>query len=149
VATFKFDNFVATWEHRMFAGNEAEKHSIGAYFYGTNGTFHMGWLDGWTFYPWDKAKPTIHEDPKFSGPDQQNIKELFADFLDSIEHKKRSVCDIEIGHRSTNMALLGMLSMKLGRSVNWDGAKDEIVGDAEASKLLRRDYRGEWKYPEA
>jgi predicted dehydrogenase len=149
VATFKFDNFVATWEHRMFAGNEAEKSNIGAYFYGTNGTFHMGWLDGWTFYPWDKAKQPIHEEAKFSGPDQQNIKELFANFLESIEQKKRPVCDIEIGHRSTNLALLGMLSMKLGRSVNWDGAKDEIVGDPEASKLLRRDYRGEWKYPEA
>jgi predicted dehydrogenase len=149
VATFKFENFVATWEHRMFAGNEAEKHNIGAYFYGTNGTFHMGWLDGWTFYPWDKTKRPIHEDAKFSGPDQQNIKELFANFLESIEQKKRPVCDIEIGHRSTNLALLGMLSMKLGRSVNWDGAKDEIVGDAEASKLLRRDYRGEWKYPES
>jgi predicted dehydrogenase len=149
VATFKFDNFVATWEHRMFGGNEAEKSNIGAYFYGTNGTFHMGWLDGWTFYPWDKTKQPIHEDAKFSGPDQQNIKELFANFLESIEQKKRPVCDIEIGHRSTNLALLGMLSMKLGRSVNWDGSKDEIIGDAEASKLLRRDYRGEWKYPEA
>jgi len=99
VATFKFDNFVTTWEHRMFAGNEAEKHSIGAYFYGTNGTFHMGWLDGWTFYPWDKTKQPLHEDAKFSGPDQQNIKELFADFLDAIEQKKRPVCGIEIGHR--------------------------------------------------
>ena len=151
VATFKFENFVATWEHRMFAGNEAEKHSIGAYFYGTNGTFHMGWLDGWTFYPTDKNKPVVHEDPKFSGPDQQNIKELFAVFLDSIEQKKRPVCDIEIGHRSTNLALLGMLSLKLGRSVTWDGERERItgVGDAEANKLLKREYRGEWKYPEA
>src|SRR5215468_1475300 len=41
VATFKFENFVATWEHRMFGGNESEKHNIGAYFYGTSGTFHM------------------------------------------------------------------------------------------------------------
>ncbi len=109
----------------------------------------MGWLDGWTFYPTGKDKPTVHEDAKFSGPDQQNLKELFANFLESIEQKKRPVCDIEIGHRSTNLALLGMLSMKLGRSVAWDGAKEEIPGDAEANKLLRRDYRGEWKYPEA
>jgi predicted dehydrogenase len=147
VATFRFENFVATWEHRQFAANEAEKHSIGAYFYGTEGTFHMGWLDGWTFYPFDKAKPTVHEDAKFSGPDQQNIKELWADFLGAIEENRRPVCDIEIGHRSTNMALLGMLSMKLGRSVQWDGR--QIPDDAEANKLLRRAYRGPWKYPEA
>ena len=40
-----------------------------------------------------------------------------------------------------------MLSLKLGRSVAWDGEKETIPGDAEANKLLRRDYRGEWKYP--
>jgi predicted dehydrogenase len=150
VATFKFENFVATWEHRLFAGNEAEKHSIGCYFYGTEGTFHMGWLDGWTFYPSDKSKPVVHEDAKLNEPDQQNIKELWADFITSIEQKKRPACDIEIGHRSTSMALLGMLSLKLGRSVTWDGERQRITGpgDAEANKLLRRDYRGEWKYPE-
>ena len=47
------------------------------------------------------------------------------------------------------MSLLGMLSMKLGRSVQWDGEKEQIVGDAEANKLLRRDYRAPWKYPSA
>jgi hypothetical protein len=41
-----------------------------------------------------------------------------------------------------------MLSYKLGRGINWDGEKEEIPGDPEANKLLRREYRGEWKYPE-
>jgi hypothetical protein len=46
------------------------------------------------------------------------------------------------------MSLLGMLSLKLGRSVQWDGEKQTIVGDPEASKLLRREYRAPWKYPD-
>ena len=37
----------------------------------------------------------------------------------------------------TNVALLGMLSLKLGRSIEWDGAKEQCVRDAEANKLLR------------
>jgi hypothetical protein len=45
------------------------------------------------------------------------------------------------------LSLLGMLSAKLGRSVEWDGAKETVVGDAAANRLLRRDYRGPWKYP--
>jgi hypothetical protein len=57
------------------------------------------------------------------------------------------VCDIEIGHHSTTMSLLGMLSYKLGRSVKWDGVKEECPGDVEANKLLRREYRAPWKYP--
>lgn len=149
VATFEFESFTAHWEHRLYAANEAEKHNLGCYFYGTQGTFHMGWQDGWTFYPADKSKPVIHEEPKLNKPDDQNIRELFADFLRSIKSGKRPVSDIEIGHRSTNMSLLAMLSLKLGRSLQWDGQQEQIVGDPDANKLLRREYRSPWQYPEA
>ena len=43
--------------------------------------------------------------------------------------------------------MLGMLSMKIGRSIEWDGAKEQIVGDAAANELLARKYRGPWEYP--
>ncbi len=148
VATFEFESFTAVWEHRQYAGNNAEKTNIGCYFYGTEGTFHMGWLDGWTFYPADKNKPILHEDPKLGQPDDQNIRELWADFLEAIRTGRRPVCDIEIGHRATNMSLLGMVSLKLGRSIQWDGDKEEVVGDAEANTLLSRAYRAPWRYPE-
>ena len=144
---FEFETFTASWEHRLYAGNEAEKTNLGCYFYGTEGTFHMGWLDGWTFYPADTKKQVIHEAPKLDEPDQQNIAALWTDFLTSIKTNKLSMCDIEIGQRSTNMSLLGMLSWKLGRSVEWDGEKGLIKNDAEANKLLSRAYRGEWVYP--
>jgi hypothetical protein len=45
------------------------------------------------------------------------------------------------------MSLLGMLSLKLGRSLQWDKTREQVVGDPEANALLKRDYRGEWKYP--
>jgi len=147
VAAFEFESFTAVWEHRLYAANEAEKTNIGCYFYGSEGTFHMGWLDGWTFYPSDKKKQIIHEEPKLNKPDDQNIRELWADFLQSIKSGKLPVCDIEIGHRSTNMSLLGMLSLKLGRSIRWDGEKEIIIGDEEANKLLSRPYRAPWEYP--
>ncbi|HXG64550.1 MAG TPA: Gfo/Idh/MocA family oxidoreductase, partial [Blastocatellia bacterium] len=149
VATYEFESFTAVWEHRLYAANEAEKTNIGCYFYGTEGTFHMGWLDGWTFYPHDKKKPTLHEDAKLNKPDDQNIRELWADFLDSIKIGRRPVCDIEIGHRSTNMALLGMMSLKLRRSLEWDGEREIVSGDAEANQLLTRPYRAPWEYPKS
>ncbi len=107
----------------------------------------MGWTEGWTFYPVDARAAAINEKPELHKPDDQNIKELWADFLGSIKAKKHSLCDIEVGHRSTNVSLLGMLSLKLGRSVQWDGEKELIVGDAEANKLLSRPYRAPWNYP--
>jgi predicted dehydrogenase len=149
VAVYEFESFIATWEHRKFAGNSAEQHSIGCYFYGTKGTFHMGWRDGWTFHPADSRQPVVHEDAKHSEPDGHSINLLWADFIAAIESGKRPTCDIEIGHNATNMSLLGMLSYKLGRSIEWDGAAERIIGDEEANKLLRREYRDPWKYPGA
>lgn len=147
VINFEFEDFTATWEHRQFAGNDSEKHNIGVYFYGTKGVFHMGWLDGWTFYPSSKNAEIIHEDHRLHEPDWQNIPELWANFLDSIKTGKTPVADIEVGYRATNMSLLGMASLKLGRGVAWDGEKGVITGDDEANKLLSRTYRDPWKYP--
>ena len=149
VATLEFDDFTVSWEHRMFAGNSAEKgESVGCYFYGTEGTFHMGWQQGAVFYPVDSGKEPVRFAPQLHAPDEQNIRELWADFLRAIQTGSRPVSDIEEIYRSTNCSLLGMLSYKLGRSIQWDGQKEEIIGDPEANRLLRRDYRGSWKYPE-
>lgn len=148
VATYEFENFTATWEHRRFAGNNAEKgENVGCYFYGTEGTFHMGWREGWTFYPNNKNQPVVHRGAQLNEPNSQNIRELWADLLHCIKSGDKPVCDIEEIHYSTNLSLLGMLSFKLGRGIEWDGQKERIVGDKDANKLLYRDYRGEWEYP--
>jgi predicted dehydrogenase len=148
VAQFEFESFTAVWEHRQFAGNNAEKgENVGCYFYGTNGTFHQGWKDGWKFYPTNANAPVQHEKPQLHEPDSQNIKELFADFLDAIKKNRRPISDIEVAHRSTNMSLLGMLSLRLGRGLQWDGEKEVVIGDEEANKLLSREYRKPWEYP--
>ncbi|HXE53488.1 MAG TPA: Gfo/Idh/MocA family oxidoreductase [Tepidisphaeraceae bacterium] len=151
--TYQFDaGFTVTWEHRYFAANNAEKtdpnQPVGCYFYGVEGTLHQGWIDGSTFYPTDPNKPPVHQDPVLHLPDQQNIRELFADFLDAIQNHRRPIADIEEGHLSTNMALLGMLSLKLGRSIEWDGDKYVCVGDPEATRMLSRKYRSPWVYPQ-
>jgi predicted dehydrogenase len=145
IVTYEFETFSAIWEQRHYAANNAEQHLIGAYFYGTEGTFHMGWRDGWTFYPAKKSEKIIHVEPKLNDPDGQNIKELWADFLDAIKYKRRAVRDIEIGYRATAAALLGMVSWRAGRSVKWDGA--HCPNDPVAEKLLRRAYRKPWEYP--
>jgi len=147
VVNYAFESFTATWEHRLYAGNEAEKSNIGCYFYGTEGTFHMGWLDGWTFYPSNTNKSILHQDPVLHTIDKNNIKELWNDFLVSITEKRLPVCDIQTGHRSTTMSLLGMLSHKLGRSVDWDPEKEIFLHDPAAAALLKREYREPWTYP--
>ncbi len=148
VAVYDFESFTCVWEHRRFADNKAEKHKIGAYFYGTKGTLHIGWQDGWTFYPTDSKAQAQHEDSQLQQPDGHNMKLLWADFIASIESGKKAVANIEVAHRASVLPLLGMISWRTGRSLEWDAAKEQIIGDADANKLLSRPYRGPWVYPE-
>jgi predicted dehydrogenase len=147
IVLYEFESFRLSWEHRQYAGNNAEKTPLGCYFYGTNGTLHLGWRDGWTFYPAKAGEPPVHEDARLNQPDDQNIAESFADFLEAIRTNRRPVSDIETGHLATNMSLLGMISYKLGRSIVWDGERERIVGDPDANALLSRPYRAPWRYP--
>jgi len=149
LATFEFENFTASWEHRKFAGNGAEKHNVGAYFYGEKGTLHIGWKDGWTFYPNNPKGTGAHGDAQLQEPqgDGHNIGALWADFISAIAEKRPPVADIESAHRSSTLPLLGMISWRTGRSLQWDAEKETIVGDEQAAKLLSRAYRGPWVYP--
>jgi predicted dehydrogenase len=149
LATFEFENFTATWEHRKFAGNGPEKHNVGCYFYGEKGALHIGWKDGWTFYPADGKSPIQHGDNQLQEPqgDGHNIGALWADFVSAVDEKRLPVADIESAHRSSCIPLLGMISWRTGRSLQWDAEKELIIGDEEATKHMSRVYRGPWEYP--
>ena len=147
IATYRFESFTAVWEHRRFAGSIAGQPTVGCYFHGTKGTFHMGWRDGWTFYPSDKNKQVSHQDSEHKEPDGHSIDLLWSDFIQAIESGKRPTCDVQVGHDATNLSLLGMLSLKAGRSIRWDGERERVIGDEQANQWLRRPYRGDWRYP--
>ena len=147
ITSFEFESFRCTWEHRLYANNNAEKAAIGCYFYGTEGTFHMGWRDGWSFFPSDAKQPTIHVEPQLNAPDGQNIRELWKDFLDSIAAKRLPACDIEKGHQATAMSMLAIASLKHGKSLDWDGKREIITNEPAANKLLSRNYRKGYDYP--
>ena len=143
----QFEKFTCIWEHRRFAGNDTEKHKIGSYYYGTKGVLHIGWKDGWTFYPTTKGGKMEHEDSQLQEPDGHNIQILWADFLEAIDGRKKPVASIELAHRSSVLPLLGMISWRTGRSIQWDAATEQILGDPAANALLSRPYRGPWVYP--
>ena len=147
VATYEFEKFTCVWEHRRFADNNSEKHKIGAYFYGTKGVLHIGWRDGWTFYPASKGGKIMHENAQLQEPDGHNIALLWADFMAAIDQRRPPIAGIEFAHRSSVLPLLGMVSWRVGRSITWDATSEQIVGDPEANQLLSRPYRTPWVYP--
>ncbi len=147
LVVYDFESFTLEWEHKLCAANQNESHNVGCYFYGTEGTLHLGWRDGWTFYSRNRDELPLNVPAQLNAPDHQNIKELWADFIQAIKDDHRPTCDVEKGHLATNIALLGMISYHVGRSIAWDGATETIANDPEASKLLSKDYRGEWELP--
>ena len=147
LAIYEFEGFILEWEHKMGALNDNEDHNVGCYFYGSEGTLHIGWRDGTTFYPHNKNQEVINIPHQFNQPDSQNIKECYADFISSIEQNKRPISDIEAGYYSTNISLLAMISYKLGRSIQWDGEKEKFVNDNEANSLLGKEYLNGWSLP--
>jgi hypothetical protein len=70
------------------------------------------------------------------------------DFLEAIDRKGHPTADIGEGHISTASCILANLSMQLGRPLSYDPKQRIIPGDKEATKLLRRPYRGPWIHPE-
>lgn len=147
LAIYEFESFILHWESKLATKNANENTSVGCYFYGTEGTLHLGFQDGWTFYPSKKSGQKIHVKSQLNQPDDQNIRELWADFLDAIRQKRKPAADVALGHLATNMSLLGVLSYKLGRSIHWDGKREIVINDDEANQLLSRKYRKPWEYP--
>jgi len=71
------------------------------------------------------------------------------DFLAAIEKRSRPVADIEEGHISTAACILANLAMQVERPLVYDPQTQQVVGDAEATRLLQRPYREPWKHPAA
>jgi predicted dehydrogenase len=66
------------------------------------------------------------------------------EFLDCIKSRKRTLTPVEIAHRSQTPGHLGYIASVVGRKLKWDAAKQEIIGDAEATALLSRKARAPW-----
>jgi predicted dehydrogenase len=160
-ATFDFGNVKVIWQHRSWGDAPDPKYAWGATFYGDKGTLKAS-VYSYDFTPIGDGQ-AIHRDVTYEldqYPEDRTEKDLekqcapatrghMRNFLSCIASRERPVADIEQGHTSTASCILANLSMKLGRSLQWDAAAGNVVGDDEANALLRRPYRSPWVHPEA
>jgi predicted dehydrogenase len=159
-ATFDFGALQVVWTHRTYGDPPDPKYPWGATFYGDKGTLKASVM-GYDFVPASKDESPIHEDVTYEldqFPEDRTEKDLerhvapairahMRDFLECISTRRTPVADIEQGYISTTACILANLSMRLGRSLAWDHARGVVVGDEEATRLLRRPYRGPWVHP--
>jgi hypothetical protein len=66
------------------------------------------------------------------------------EFLDCVKSRRKTLTPAEVAHRSQTPGHLGYIASVVGRKLKWDAAKQVIVDDEEASKLLSRPMRAPW-----
>jgi hypothetical protein len=69
------------------------------------------------------------------------------DFLACVKSRRQPVLNLELGHQVSTVAHLGNIAYRTGRKVVWDSAAERIVGDSQAAKLARPEYRKPWSLP--
>jgi Predicted dehydrogenases and related proteins len=158
-AVFEFPELNVIWNHRSWGDAPDPKYPWGATFYGEKGTLKAS-VNSYDFTPRGGGE-SIHRDcvmelEKY--PEDQTEKDLekhvapairghMIDLLKNIQSRGKPVADIEQGHISSASCILANNSMKLDRTLHWDGTK--VIGDDEANALLKRPYRAPWVHPEA
>jgi predicted dehydrogenase len=166
-ALFEFDGWTAAWMLRECGRGEPPP---GLEFCGTKGSLILS-RRGFTIVG-DPDTPAANMVPQFAGahpvggpqpvkadgprrPRTEPIEDRTGDdraqftdhvrnFLDCVKSRKPPVSDLESGHRTATVCHLANLSLRLGRKLCWDPAKETVVGDAEAEKWLTRPYRAPW-----
>jgi predicted dehydrogenase len=146
--TFKNPDWVLTWnqpgnpvppEERTGRepGGKISRPGYGALYTGTNGTFHHWGGDGGT---WAERKAREWE----PGP---NAKEVYRspghkeDWFEGIKTGRKTIMNVEAAADVAILTVLGNLSFLLGRKLEWDHSRREIVGDEQARRLMDRPQR--------
>jgi predicted dehydrogenase len=168
-AVFDFPGFTALWSHREAAQGETAGSSF--VFYGTKGSLAIS-RSGFTVTS-DRAIRPEDAVPQFTdggqpvggvarsreraeaqlwtsamsdqtGNPADQFRRHVRNFLDCIKNRQQPISDLESGHRVATLCQLANLSLRLGRSVQWDAIAETIRGDEEGAKLLERLYRSPW-----
>ena len=160
-ALFEYDELNCVWTHRTWGPPADPDYPWSFTLYGDKGKLRGSTMQ-YDFTPIGDGqkihKDVVYEKEKYPEDLTEPRIELNAapatrlhmlDFLSAIENKTRPVADIEDGHISTASCILANMSMNLGgRALVYNPAKQIVVNDQEATKMLQRKYRDPWKHPE-
>ena len=62
-------------------------------------------------------------------------------FIDCVKDRTEPISDVFTAHRANTSAILAHSAMLLGRPLKWNPDRQEFIGDEQANRLLKREYR--------
>jgi len=146
---WEYDDFTMTWWMSLvnsygfdFQGDNTIRRRLGVYFQGVNGTL-------WANYGMHQIVP---EGDRMEGlepppPSIPSSPGQHREWIDGIRTRTQPLCNVAYHHAIDVAIGLANLSLELGREVRFDPATRKIVGDPEAARRARPEYRDPWKFP--
>ena len=109
--------------------------TIGNLFYGSKGYLAIQEYASYKTWLGEKGEP---------GPSRRTPENHFANFIDCVRSRKKEdlTAPAEEGHISSTLVHLANVSYRLGRTLNFDPATEQVIGDHEANRLMRDEDRG-------
>lgn len=167
--TYEYPGFVLSYEASMlnahgaggrtpgkkyYQARGADDRPHGEAYHGTNGTLIVDRL-GFEIYPElnnvsgpgaaGRKSPAegFRMRPKKVSDDDATALHT-QHFIECVRSRKKPAADVEVGHRSSIVSHLGNIAFRTGHKIRWDAAKEQILDDVEASRLLGRKARKPW-----
>jgi predicted dehydrogenase len=117
--------------------------TIGNVYYGSKGYLAISGYDAYKTYLGDDDEP---------GPEKHAPvgNEHFLNFIECVRSRNAANlhAPIEEGYKSTTLVHLANASYRLGRTIQFDPEKEEVINDSEATELLKGTYRAPFIVPE-
>ncbi|HBO52510.1 MAG TPA: dehydrogenase [Planctomycetes bacterium] len=140
---FKDPDFTLTWDQPEKGGDVLPGERYGMTFYGEDGELRTGFGTGkCRFYRDGKEAPLPREPASVEVPESPGHMQ---NWVDSIRKRELPIADVEIGHRTTSLCLLGNIALRIGRKLRWDWHSERFFGDSQADALLGREARAAYR----
>jgi len=152
VINFDFGEGVTmSWEGRSCNGTPIEGSSVGAMFYGEEGTLLLPGGNNYTVFDLKgKVIKEVKDDFKVDARDRanpaQNLDALhIQNFFGAIASGEKLAADIDSGHKSTLLVQLGNIAQRVGSSLDIDPKNGHILNNKKAERLWSREYEKGWE----
>mgnify|MGYP006079950627 FL=1 len=73
-------------------------------------------------------------------------EEQISVFSESVRTRQKFALNEENGHRSATIVNMGIIALRLGRTLEFDPVKQEFINDEEANRLIDQPARTSWAY---
>jgi len=140
-----FPEFQLIWQHKLWGTGDATKEfNNGIFFHGEKGSLFAEDSKVTVFPAGREAQKEV-----LNIPTEMMQEKHVENFLKAVKTRNSKLisCNPEDAFESTATVQLAMISYNTGSAVKWDTNRKEITGNIEASKLLKRIYRGNYVHP--